>query len=143
MEKTHVNYEWYRMLRYKTEIPQALHLGDPYAVLGAVKADAVDRFNLSGNVASVKRCAAIAEAAGCPIWLQMGGLCLGIQAAFSTHVQATLTNELHACDELPFVRENDLLGGSLQFDSGHFVVPDGPGLGVTLDEDAVARYRTD
>jgi L-alanine-DL-glutamate epimerase-like enolase superfamily enzyme len=142
VEKTKVNHEWYRMLRYKTDIPQALHLIDPYDVLCAVKADAVDRFNISGNVAAVKRCAAIAEAAGCPIWLQFGGLCLGIQAAFSVHLQATLTNELLACDDLPFVRDNDLLGGSLQLDAGHFVVPEGPGLGVSLDEEAIAHYRT-
>ena len=90
----------------------------------------------------MKRSAAIAGAAGCPVWLQMGGLCLGIQTAFSIHLQATLTNDLRPCDELPFVRENDLLSGSLAFDSGEFVVPEGPGLGVALDEDAVAHYRS-
>ena len=142
VEKINVNYAWYSLLRQKTDIPQALHLVDPYAVLCAVKADAVDCFNLSGNVAEVTRCAAIAEAAGCPIWLQIGGLCLGIQTALSVHLQATLTNDLQPCDELPFVRENDLIGGSLEFDSGHFVVPSGNGLGIALDDDAVAHYRT-
>ena len=142
VEKINVNYAWYSLLRHKTDIPQALHLIDPYAVLCAVKADAVDCFNLSGNVAPVKRSAAIAETAGCPIWLQTGGLCLGVQAAFSAHLQATLTNDLLPCDELPFVRENDLIGGSLEFASGHFVVPRGNGLGIALDDDAVAHYRT-
>ena len=142
VEKTNVNYAWYSLLRQKTDIPQALHLLDPYAVLCAVKADAVDRFNLSGNVAQVKRSAAIAEAAGCPIWLQIGGLCLGIQTTLSVHLQATLTNDLMPCDELPFVRENDLIGGSLEFAAGHFVVPSGIGLGIELDEDAIAHYRT-
>ena len=142
VEKINVNHAWYCLLRYKTDIPQALHLVEPYDVLRAVKAEAVDRFNLSGNVAAVKRSAAIAGAAGCPVWLQMGGLCLGIQTAFSIHLQATLTNDLRPCDELPFVRENDLLSGSLAFDSGEFVVPEGPGLGVALDEDAVAHYRS-
>ena len=51
VEKIAVNYAWYSLLRHKTDIPQALHLLDPYAVLCAVKADAVDCFNLSGNVA--------------------------------------------------------------------------------------------
>ena len=142
VEKTKVNYAWYSLLRHKTDIPQALHLLDPYAVLGAVKADAGDRFNLSGNVAEVKRCAAIAEAADCPIWLQIGGLCLGIQTTLSVHLQATLTNDLQPCDELPFVRENNLIGDSLEFTAGHFVVPTGNGLGIALDNDAIDHYRT-
>jgi len=69
-------------------------------------------------------------------------LCLGIHTAFSIHLQATLANDLMPCDELPFVRENDLTGGSLEFDSGHFAVPSGNGLGIALDDDAVAHYRT-
>ena len=142
VEKENFNVAWYSLLRHKTDIPQALHLSDPYNVLRAVKGDAVDRFNISGNVATVKRCAAIAEAAGCPIWLQTAGLCLGIHAAFSTHLQATLPNDLLACDELPFVRDNDLIGGSLEFVAGHFIVPTRNGLGITLDADAVAHYRT-
>jgi L-alanine-DL-glutamate epimerase-like enolase superfamily enzyme len=140
--KESINLPWYSLLRHKTDIPQALHLGAPQAVLSAVKAEAVDRFNISGNVATVKKCAAIAEAASCPIWLQTAGLCLGIQAAFSTHLQATLRNDLVPCDELPFVRDNDLLGGSLELKEGHFIVPTGNGLGITLDQDAVAHYRT-
>ena len=142
VEKDKFNVAWYSLLRHKTDIPQALHLLDPHEVLRAVKGDAVDRFNISGNVAAVKRCAAIAEAAGCPIWLQFGGLCLGIQTAFSTHLQATLTNDLLPCDELPFVRDNDLIGGSLEFAAGHFVVPTGNGLGIALDADALDHYRT-
>jgi L-alanine-DL-glutamate epimerase-like enolase superfamily enzyme len=142
VEKDRFNVAWYSLLRHKTDIPQALHLINPSDVLRAVKGDAVDRFNISGNVATVKKCAAIAEAAGCPIWLQTAGLCLGIHAAFSTHLQATLTNDLLPCDELPFVRDNDLIGGSLEFQQGHFIVPTGNGLGITLDADAVAHYRT-
>ena len=142
VEKENFNVAWYSLLRHKTDIPQALHLLSPHAVLRAVKGEAVDRFNISGNVATIKKCAAIAEAAGCPIWLQTGGLCLGIQAAFSTHLQATLTNDLLPCDELPFVRDNDLIGGSLEFEAGHFIVPTGNGLGITLDTDAIAHYRT-
>jgi len=124
------NLDWYRLLREKTDFPQALHLGDPIAVLKAAKAEAVDRFNIGGNVAGVLRSAAIAEAAQCPIWLQTGGLCLGIQTAFSAHLQATLRNELLPCDELPFVRANSLVGDSLEIKDGHIIVPQGPGLGI-------------
>ena len=61
-------------------------------------------------------------------------------AAYSVHLQSTLANATLPCDELPFVRSADVLGGSLVLDQGHFVVPQGPGLGVELDMDVVERY---
>jgi L-alanine-DL-glutamate epimerase-like enolase superfamily enzyme len=136
------NLTWYPLLRQKTDIPQALHLIDAQVVLNAVRAEAADLFNLSGNVNFVKKAAAIAEVAQCPIWLQTGGLCLGVQAAFSAHLQSTLPNDLRACGELPFLREDSLVGDSLEIKDGHIAVPEGPGLGIELDEKAVAKYRT-
>ena len=133
---------WYPLLRQKTDIPQALHLICAGTVLEAVRVGAADLINLSGNVDFVKKAAAIAEVAACPIWLQTGGLCLGIQAAFSAHLQSTLRNDLRACGELPFLREDTLVGDSLAIEDGHIAVPEGPGLGIHLDEKAVAKYRT-
>ncbi len=134
------NLSWYTLLRQKVDIPQVLHLTDPQVVLNAVQVEAADLFNLSGNVEVFKKAAAIAEIAGCPIWLQTGGLCLGIQTAFSAHLQATLHNELLPCCDLPFLREDTLVGDSLQINDAHIVVPEGAGLGIELDENAVAKY---
>jgi hypothetical protein len=86
---------------------------------------------------------AIAAAAGIPIWHQLAGLSLGIQAAFAVHVGCTLKNATMPCDELPFIHENDLIGGALPAEAGHFRVPAGPGLGVQLDETALRHYRVD
>lgn len=38
--------------------------------------------------------------------------------------------------------DNDLIGGSLEFAAGHFIVPKGIALGISLDEGAIAHYRT-
>ena len=134
---------WYRLLRHKVDIPQALHLSDPQDVLRAVRAEAVDRINLGGNVARVLACHAIAEAAGIPVWHQIAGLSLGIQATFAVHVGCTLRQATLPCDELPFIHENDLIGGALPAEDGYFRVPTGAGLGVQLDEAALAHYRSD
>ena len=67
---------------------------------------------------------------------------MGIRAAFSAHFQSTLRNDLRACGELPFLREDSLVGDSLEIKGGHIAVPEGPGLGIKLDEKAVAKYRT-
>ncbi len=134
---------WYRLLRQKLDIPQALHLSNPNDVLQAVRGEAVDRFNLSGNVATILACHAIAEAAQIPVWHQIAGLSLGIQATFAVHVGCTLKQATLASDELPFIHENDLIGGALPAIEGHFQVPAGPGLGVELDTAALQHYRID
>ncbi|MGY8826332.1 MAG: mandelate racemase/muconate lactonizing enzyme family protein [Candidatus Latescibacterota bacterium] len=135
------NLEWYRMLREKTHIPIALHLGAPAGVLAALKAECIDYANLGGSALQVRKAAALAEAADVPCWVQMGGLCTGVLAAYSVHLQATLPNATLPCDELPFTRETDVLDGGLRLESGHFDVPSGPGLGVQVNMEVVERYR--
>ena len=133
--------DWFRLLREKTSIPIAMHFHDTQDVFAAVKVECCDQFNLSGAPQLVKKTAAIAEAADIPIWTQMGGLCLGVLAAYSVHVQATIPNAILPCDELPFIREADILSGALVVDNGHFIVPEGPGLGVELDMRVMEKYR--
>lgn len=135
------NLDWYRLLREKTHIPIALHLGAPAEVLRALKAECVDYLNLGGSALDVRKTAALAEAAQVPCWVQMGGLCTGILAAYSVHLQSTLPNATLPCDELPFTRVADVLGGSLCLDRGHYQVPEGPGLGVAVDLQVIERYR--
>ncbi len=143
------NLDWYRLLREKTHIPIALHIGVPQGhrpcqagdVLAALKAECIDYVNLGGTALEVKRAAAVAEAGDVPCWVQMGGVCLGVMAAYSVNVQSTIPNATLPCDELPFVRVADVLGGSLGLEKGHFLVPERPGLGVTLDMEVVEKYR--
>ena len=135
------NLDWYSLLRGKTHIPLALHLGAPSDVLKALKAECIDYVNLGGNAMQVRKAAAVAEAADVPCWVQMGGLCLGVMAAYSVHLQSTLPNATLPCDELPFMRVADVLQGSLEVADGHFTVPDGPGLGVSVDMSVVEKYQ--
>ena len=135
------NLDWYRLLRGKTHIPLALHLGAPSDVLKAVKAECIDYVNLGGSALQVRKAAAVAEAADVPCWVQMGGLCLGVLAAYSVHLQSTLPNATLPCDELPFMRVADVLQGSLELADGHFTVPDGHGLGVSVDMSVLEKYQ--
>ena len=135
------NLDWYRLLREKTSIPQALHLGAPSGVLAALKAECIDYVNLEGTAQQVRKAAAVAEAADVPCWVHMGGLCTGVLAAYSVHLQSTLPNAILPCDELPFTRVADVLDGGLVLKAGHFQVPDGPGLGVKVDMKIIEKYR--
>ena len=51
--------------------------------MSAIRAEAADMFNLGGSVESAQAMAAMAEAAGMPVWLQVVGLGLGISGAYS------------------------------------------------------------
>ncbi|HIE26989.1 TPA: hypothetical protein EYP66_06855 [Candidatus Poribacteria bacterium] len=135
------DFAGFRAIRSKVDISIAPHLGGPSNVLAAIKADAADMFNISGNLDSVLRCTAIADAAGMQVWLQVAGLSLGIAAAFATHVGAVVKNATLPADTLHFLKENDLIGGALSPKNGHIKVPQSPGLGVELDEGALEKYR--
>lgn len=66
---------------------------------------------------------------------------LGISLAAMTHVAAASPWLTHACDtHYPWNRDDDIvLPGALEIVDGDVVVPRGPGLGVELDPDALAR----
>ena len=137
--KTH--YEWFRLLREKTFIPIALHAQSSTMVVNALKMECIDYVNLSGSALEIRDAAAVAAAADVPCWVQLGGLCMGVKAAYSVHLQSTIPNATLPCDELPFVRVTDVLQEGLGLKDGHFTVPEGPGLGVTLNMEVVDKYR--
>lgn len=67
---------------------------------------------------------------------------LGISLAAMVHLAAATPNLTHACDtHWPWKTEDVITPDALSFLDGSVVVPDGPGLGVELDEDALARLH--
>ncbi|MFC4852138.1 glucarate dehydratase family protein [Actinophytocola glycyrrhizae] len=69
---------------------------------------------------------------------------LGISLAAMTHLAAVTPNLTYACDtHWPWKAAEDdvLVPGALRFENGAVPVPTGPGLGVELDRDALARLH--
>ncbi|CAN5820945.1 dipeptide epimerase [soil metagenome] len=135
------NLDWYVLARGKISTPIALHLESPSDVKEAVKHEACDWMNISGSMMNVFKLSAMCTAAGIPTW-HGSGVDLGIAEAAHTHVCAacksmTLTSDI--CGET--LRVDDMITEPLVIENGHVRVPEGPGLGVTLDEDALVRYR--
>ncbi len=135
------NLDWYVLARQKLTTPLALHLEDPRRVKEAIKREACDWLNIGGPIVTAYKLAALAEAAGIPTW-HGSGVGLGVSEAAYTHVSAAcksmvLTSDI--CGET--LRVDDLIREPLVIADGHVRVPEGPGLGVELDEDAVDRYR--
>jgi glucarate dehydratase len=67
---------------------------------------------------------------------------LGISLMAMAHVAAAIPNLTYACDtHYPWQVEEVIVGGKRQFTNGALVLDDTPGLGVELDEDALARLH--
>jgi glucarate dehydratase len=67
---------------------------------------------------------------------------LGISLAAMTHIAAAVPNLTYALDtHWPWKDEDVIVDGALPFVDGAISVPSGPGLGVELDDDALARLH--
>lgn len=101
--------------------------------------------NRCGGLTEIVRIAELAGLTG--VLVVPHGWKTGITAAAARHFQAATANVPfveHLAPELfdsPLRRE--LVGPEPELEDGNFPLPTAPGLGVALDEEAVARYRVD
>ncbi len=141
-----------REVRARVDVPIALDesIREPAQAAAAVKAGAADIFVVklmkSGGIVNAVRINDIAAAAGVTLMVgNMGESSLGMAAHM--HVTAALANATHCDADVP-TREGGLerdigsgLGAELRRGVSMLVVPGGPGLGITLDEEAIADQR--
>ncbi len=119
---------------------------DAMAVARAQAADVISLYVGKGGITVARNVAAVAAASGlvCTVG---SNLELGIGNAAMIHLaMATpaIDAETFPCDILsPFFYETDLLQQPLPIRAGEARPPSDPGLGVALDEDQLAFYRTD
>jgi glucarate dehydratase len=67
---------------------------------------------------------------------------LGVSMAAMTHVGAAMPTLRYACDtHYPWESDDVIEDAPLEFENGAIPVPDDPGLGVELDDDAVDRMH--
>ena len=141
-----------RWVRDRVDVPIALDesVRGPREALAAVKAGACDivvvKLMKTGGILNALKVNAIAEAASATIMMgNMGESSLGLAAHF--HVNVALANAVHCDADLPWRPggcTHDIgvgLGVELRDGVSTVTLPDGPGLGVALDEDNVERQR--
>jgi L-alanine-DL-glutamate epimerase-like enolase superfamily enzyme len=120
-------------------------LQDAMALARAGAADILSIYvGKGGGIGPARKMAAVAEAAGLTCTVG-SNLELGVASAAMTHLATASTGvgaEEFPCDILgPLAYEHDLLAEPIEFRDGAVRVPQGPGLGVELDEKMIARYR--
>jgi muconate cycloisomerase len=116
-------------------------------VMAVVKHDAADIINIKlgrpGGYDGAMKMQAVAEAAGLPV--TVGTMMeLGIGTAAAAHLAAACKNLAYTSDFTgPTLLKDDILTEPVHFEDSYVCVPQGPGLGVEIDEEKLARYRLD
>ena len=127
-------------MRNKTDIPLALHTSG-VELLNGVKKGSCDMFNTGGTMRDFMKNGYIADLAGIPVW-HGSGVDLGVLEASYLHACAATENATLSSDIFgEFCRFNDLIVEPIEIENGFAKIPEKPGLGVELDEEAIEKYR--
>lgn len=131
-------------LRKAIDVPIIEHALSPDFVLRLAETGAADALKVSvvsGGIDRARQILAIAEAGGLDVY--MGGTVeLSIISAASTHVAAaskvvTIPSGING----PLLYVDDVVQNPLQYQDGKVLVPEGPGLGMKLEREALERLR--
>lgn len=129
--------EGQRELRRNVQKPIAIHFGSP-AFPTAMKEAVCDGFVVGGGVSAVLNHGQLSGAFEKPFWLQMVGV--GLVTALSAHLGAVLPFAQWPTITCMNNYTDDLLTKPLTIRGGYLQVPEGPGLGVEVNEEALSKY---
>jgi muconate cycloisomerase len=117
---------------------------DHASLIDAIRADCADIVKLKvmkqGGLLRCRRMVETAEAAGLRVVIGQG-FGLGINTTAEIMLAATSRNVLDGLECVgPLTMADDVVTHRLDLGQGRLPLPQGPGLGVTLDEEKLARY---
>jgi len=143
----HADVEGFRYLKDQLGIPLYRHISLPYTqdirdMIAFVRADAVDGYNFNGSAFNCVLLAEIAHLEGKACW-RGSEVDLGISEVMGLHIAAASINCTIPSDIFgELVRLDDLVLEPMRFEQGAALVPQGKGLGITLDQEALNKYKT-
>ena len=138
----------YSNLRNYSSIPILLHVSLPYVDHGqrikdailAIKQNAVDGFNFNCGLTNFQILDNIASSAELPCW-HGSEIDLGVMEAMYMHSCAAATSCIWPSDIFGrLIREHDLLKSPIKIDPPFAYLPQGDGLGIEPDLDAINQY---
>lgn len=145
-----VNLDWLAEVRRNVTVPVMADesCNTPQDAIAIVRQGAADILSAyvgkGGGIGPARKVTAIAEAAGLTCTVG-SNLELGVASAAMAHLAASSPGvgaEDFPCDILgPLGYAHDMLANPIEYRDGAVYVPQGPGLGVELDEKLIAKYR--
>jgi muconate cycloisomerase len=143
----HADVAGFKFLKENLGIPMFRHVSLPYTqdirdIIAFVKTDAVDGYNFNGSGYNSVLLAEIAHLEGKQCW-RGSEVDLGILEVMGLHIAAASINCTIPSDIFgELVREDDLINEPIQFENGSALVPQGDGLGISIDHSALGKYKT-
>lgn len=126
-----------RQLRQTICRPIAMHFGSPpYTTV--IREAVCDGFVIGGGATQVRREGALSAEANMPFWLQLVGA--GLTTIWASHLGAVLSHASWPAITCMNLYSHQLLMNPVEVVGGYHRVPEHPGLGIEVDEAAVARY---
>ena len=130
--------EGYRQLKGKVGLDVTEHMpSDPMPYIREGLLDAIVVGFPMGR--TLMQRALMAEVTGIPLWVEHSTRC-GINQVFQAH-QAAAFPGIEYTISVTHMLEDDFVAEPFEMQEGFYEVPTKPGLGITLDEDAVDKYR--
>ncbi len=127
-----------KQIRRVVNRPIAMHFGSP-PYTTCVREDVCSGFVIGGGKSQVMREGQLSAAADMPFWLQIVGN--GLTTTWAGHLGSVLTHATWPAITCINLYSEHLITQPVQVSEGAHKVPDAPGLGVEVDEDAVERFR--
>ena len=127
-------------IRQRINRPVAMHYGSP-PIMTALKEDVCDGFVVGEGASSNRRQALLLQQANKPFWLQMVGT--GVTTTWAAHCGAVYMQAKWPAITCMNIYESQLITEPIAIRGGFMRVPEGPGLGIEIDMDAIERYRVD
>ena len=133
------DFRLYKRLKEETSLVIAPHLQNPREAIEVVHLGAADAFNIGPSDWMFLHMARIGEDGGLPVWTG-SNVDLSLFDVYRLHAAVAAPNCTLGSDICGnFVHEHSLLTKPL-VEHGVARAPEGPGLGIELDEEAVQRY---
>jgi L-alanine-DL-glutamate epimerase-like enolase superfamily enzyme len=143
----HNDVAGYKYLRQHTHVPLSMHTPASYtATLSsdtpielAIREEMVDGFVLCGGATRIQREAHVCQVHNRSFFLQIVGT--KIAATFALQLGAVLENARWPSVNCHQLFERDCVKTALPVSNGLCAIPEGPGLGIELDEAAIEKFR--
>lgn len=129
-----------KQIRRMIAKPLAMHYGNP-PIMTALREEVCDGFVLCAGATALLKQSNVAAEANLPFWLQLVGT--GITTTWALHFGAVCTHAQWPAITCLNIYGDQLIQPHVKVEGGFARLPEAPGLGVELDEDALQRLRVD
>lgn len=127
-----------KQIRQEVDCPIAMHFGSP-PYTTCIKEDVCNGFVIGGGKSRTMYDGYLSAAADMPFWLQIVGN--GLTSTWAAHLGSVLTHATWPAITCLNLYSDHLITKPIEVSEGCHTVPDAPGLGVEVDEDAIEKFR--